>query len=300
MSYYQTYNYYRPSLFGGFRFFPPVIKSLLIANAGIFIFVYIMNFFSIGGVPVSYIIRSIFALFPLFTSISGMPAFHIWQLVTYMFLHAGFMHLFINMFALWMFGMELENNWGSKRFLIYYFTCGIIAGISNLLLGPIFGQEGATIGASGAVYGILLAYGIIFPNRQIYIYFLFPIRAKYFVMLFIGLEIFAGVTGTQDGIAHFAHLGGAAGGYLLLVLEKYKPQIYRYIKDFLKIYQKPDRFSQPKKEDVSEAKYLDIDNIGPEDLQKKLDEILDKIGKVGYQNLTEDEKKILSEASKKL
>ncbi|RCK77721.1 MAG: GlpG protein (membrane protein of glp regulon) [Ignavibacteriae bacterium] len=259
-----------------------------------------MDYFSVRGVQVSYYIKSIFALYPIFSSISGIPAFHIWQLLTYMFLHAGFMHLFLNMFALWMFGMELENNWGSKRFLFYYIACGIIAGISNLIFGPIFGQDGATIGASGAVYGILLAYGVIFPNRQIYLYFLFPIRAKYFVMLFIGLEIFAGVTGTQDGIAHFAHLGGAAGGYLLLVLEKYKYKIYHYAKDFLKIYQKPDRFTQRKADEISEAKYFDLNNIEPEELQKKLDEILDKIGKVGYQNLTEEEKKILYEASKKL
>lgn len=196
--------------------------------------------------------------------------------------------------------MELENNWGSRRFLFYYLMCGVFAGISNLFLGPIFGQDGATIGASGAVYGILLAYALIFPNRQIYIYFLFPIKAKYFVGIFIALEVFAGVTGTQDGIAHFAHLGGAAGGYLLLFLERYKSKVSLGIKEFLKIYHKPDRYSQKKKEDISEAKYYDLDDMNPEDIQKRLDEILDKIGKVGYQNLTEEEKRILYEASKKL
>lgn len=259
-----------------------------------------MGYFTIGGVPVSHLVKSVFALYPIFSSIPGLQSFYIWQLFSYMFLHAGFFHLFFNMFALWMFGMELENNWGSRRFLFYYLMCGVIAGISNLFLGPVFGQDGPTIGASGAVYGILLAYGLIFPNRQIYLYFLFPVRAKYFVMFFILLELFAGVTGTQDGIAHFAHLGGAAGGYLLLFLERYKHKISLYLKDLLKIYQKPDRFTPQKRDNISEAKYLDLEGMDAEEIQKKLDEILDKIGKVGYQNLTEEEKKILSEASKKL
>lgn len=273
---------------------------LLFINGGVYLFLYVMNFFTLEGVPVSYFIKTIFALNPVFTSNQGLPAFYIWQLFSYMFLHAGFIHLFFNMFALWMFGMELENNWGSKRFLFYYLTCGIIAGISNLFLGPVFGQDGPTVGASGAVYGILLAYALIFPNRQIYLYFLFPIQAKYFIMFFIALELFAGITGTQDGIAHFAHLGGAAGGYLLLTFEKYKSKIYMILKDILKIYKKPDRFTQKRDEDVSEAKYIDLDEMDTEAIQKKLDEILDKIGKVGYQNLTEGEKRILYEASKKL
>lgn len=273
---------------------------LFFINGGVYLFLYLMSFFTVEGVNVSNLIKSIFALYPFFSSIPGLPSFYIWQLISYMFLHAGFFHLFFNMFALWIFGMELENYWGSRKFLFYYLMCGIFAGISNIFLGPVFGQDAATIGASGAVYGILLAYGLIFPNNQIYLYFLFPVRAKYFVIFFLILELLLGIAGTQDGIAHFAHLGGAAGGYLLLVVERYKYKISLQIKDILKIYQKPDRFTPKKSEDVSDADYLDLDDMDAEDIQKKLDEILDKIGKVGYQNLTEKEKKILYEASKKL
>lgn len=229
-----------------------------------------------------------------------MPHFYVWQLITYLFLHANFLHLFFNMLALWMFGMELENNWGSARFLIYYFVCGIAAGVSNLFLGPLFGQGGPTVGASGSVYGILLAYGMIFPNRQIYLYFLLPVRAKYFVMAFIAIELFAGITGTQDGVAHFAHLGGAGAGFILLIYNKYRRQLIMHINDILKIYRKPHRFTPRKSDTIKDASFFDIDSTDQTELQKRIDEILDKISKEGYQSLTNEEKDILREASKKL
>src|SRR6202008_2569552 len=139
--------------------------------------------------------------------------FYPWQLFTYMFMHGGLMHLLFNMFALWMFGMELENTWGSRKFMLYYLICGVGAGLSNLFIGPLFGPAGPTVGASGAIYGVLIAFGMMFPDRPIFVYFLLPIRARYFVLIYITLEVYAGITGTADGIAHFAHLGGAAVGF---------------------------------------------------------------------------------------
>ena len=137
-----------------------------------------------------------------------------WQVITYMFLHGGFLHIFFNLFVLWMFGSQIEGLWGTKRFVIYYFLTGIGAGLLQLLLT----QTGAPIvGASGAVFGILLAFGMMFPNREIMLIFLpIPIKAKYFVVMIGAFELFAGISGLQTGIAHFAHLGGLLIGYILI------------------------------------------------------------------------------------
>ncbi|MBI4534824.1 MAG: rhomboid family intramembrane serine protease, partial [Ignavibacteriae bacterium] len=162
MAYYRTGGpgaYYRPSFFGGFRFFPPVIKSLLISNAAIWLLVgFFLAPFTVGGVQIGGdrgLFTYYFALWPLGTN------FWPWQLVTYMFMHGGLGHLFFNMLALWMFGMELENTWGSKRFLIYYLVCGLGAGISNLFVAPLVGPGAPTVGASGAVFGVLIAFGML-------------------------------------------------------------------------------------------------------------------------------------------
>lgn len=299
-----TSNYHRPSLFGGFRFFPPVIKGLLISNTAIYLLISFFEMFRYGDFQLLNAITSLFALYPLHTDYPGMPTFEIWQLFTYMFMHAGFMHLLFNMFALWMFGMELENTWGSKKFFLYYLFCGLGAGLSNLIIGPLFNQGGPTVGASGAVYGILLAFGMLFPNRPIFLYFFIPIRAKYFVMIFMAIELYAGITGTRDGIAHFAHLGGAAFGFLLLMIDSGKVPAIKWWNTIRSIYGKPSRYptaNRGEKEQVSNAKFFDIQSrkeIDPD--QKIIDEILDKISRDGYQNLTEEEKKILFEVSKKL
>ena len=136
----------------------------------------------------------------------------VWQIVTYMFLHGGFMHILFNMLALWMVGSQLEGEWGTREFAKYYFFTGIGAGITTALIFP--NQFFPTVGASGAIYGLLLAYGVSYPNRPILLYFLFPIPAKFFVIIFGVIELFMGFTGTRSGIAHFAHLGGILFGLL--------------------------------------------------------------------------------------
>ena len=131
--------------------------------------------------------------------------------LTYIFLHGGFSHILFNLFSLWMFGGDLENHWGSRKFLFYFLFCGIGAGICTVVITPY--QFVPVIGASGAIYGILLAFGWLFPNRLIYIYFLFPIPAKYFVIIFGLLEFFFfSGGGTRGGIAHLTHLGGLVFG----------------------------------------------------------------------------------------
>jgi len=152
------------------------------------------------------------------------PAFAIgklwlWQFVTYMFLHGGFFHLFFNMLVLWMFGGEIENYWGSSEFLKYYFITGIGAGITSCVFT--FPSTVPTIGASGAIFGLLLAYGMAYPDRYIYLYFLVPIKAKYLVLILGGIELLAIATPGTDGIARFAHLGGLLFGYVYLKKQRF-------------------------------------------------------------------------------
>jgi membrane associated rhomboid family serine protease len=302
MSFYRysnrSSNYQRPSLFGGFRFFPPVIRYLLVANIGMFLVTGFFGLFRLGGVPLA---ESLYEFLPLRPIGDG---FRVWQLVTYMFMHGGLMHLLFNMFALWMFGMELENVWGSKKFLLYYMVCGLGAGLSNLVVAPLFGQAGPTVGASGAIYGILIAFGMMFPDRPIFVYFLLPIRARYFVLLYIALELYSGVTGTTDGIAHFAHLGGAAvGAAYLLVEQRRNPFRGMFSRARARVipHQHANSYSATYADhEVSDAKFYDVRDHREAVTQAQIDEILDKISQSGYQSLTEEEKKLLFEASKKL
>jgi membrane associated rhomboid family serine protease len=293
--------FYRPNLFGGLTFFPPVIKALLISNIAIWLVLDVLLVpFTVGGVPIFAVFSEYLALWPIGTN------FWPWQLLTYMFMHGGFWHLFFNMLALWMFGMELENTWGSRKFLLYYLVCGVGAGLTNLLVAPLIGQSAPTVGASGAVFGVLIAFGMLFPDRPIYLYFLLPVKAKYFIAIYIGLELFYGVTGTSDGVAHFAHLGGAAVGFLYLLSDMNLIPVRSWWTAIrgqrAGLWQGP---SVTSKTEVREAKFYDIQTgrpmpDNPEVNQEVIDAILDKISKGGYQSLTDKEKKILFEASKKI
>lgn len=301
-------NYYKPSMFGGFEFFPPVIKWLMITNAAIFVALGLGGqLFTLGGYPLRYFFNYYLGLMPL------NHGFYPWQLITYQFMHADFWHLLFNMFfGLWMFGMEVEHTWGSRKFLIYYLMCGVFAGVTQLLLAPIFeptsivdqfGGAIPTIGASGAVYGVLLAFGMLFPDRYIFIYFLLPIKAKYFVAGLIMLGVFS--VGGAGNVANLAHLGGALAGYVFLLYDARRiPFQHTFDRVQWWVNSKTSRGESIEHEDVTEAKVFDIKegtkNPEQQNAQMQIDTILDKISRGGYQSLTEEEKKILFEASKKL
>ena len=154
----------------------------------------------------------------------GSGVFAPWQLVTYGFLHGNFNHLFFNMFAVWMFGMPLERAWASQRFTSYFAICVIGAGIMQLLVQQLEGGIYPTIGASGGVFGLLLAYGVMWPENRIFLIFLpVPIKAKWFVLIYGAVELLFGVTGSMPGIAHFAHLGGMIFGAGLLYKWGWRP-----------------------------------------------------------------------------
>ncbi len=197
--------------------FPPVIGFLLAANGLVFL---------LQGVVGPQALIGAFGLWPLApeTSLAHMvaqpPTFQIWQLVTYAFLHGGLFHLLVNLLAMWILGVHLEHAWGSRTFATYFLVCIVGAGLVQLLVATQAAAEGQiypTIGASGGVFGILLAFGMMFPNHRLVLLFPpIPIRAKYFVIGYGAFELFAGITGTTAGVAHFAHLGGMAFGFLLI------------------------------------------------------------------------------------
>lgn len=259
--------------FGPMGGIPPGIKNIIFLNAIIFIM-------QVLNQSLEQVIFRNFALIPS----EIIYHFKIWQLVTYMFLHGGFWHIFFNMFILWMFGSELEREWGTKEFLKYYFITGVGAGIFNLLL-----SSAATIGASGAVYGVMLAYALRYPDRLVYIYFLFPVKVKYLMTFLVLVSFFSTFGSSGDGIAHAAHLGGIIVGFAYL---KYWVILY-------KIKRKIPNISFGKKQKTN-MKYTKGSDNKTEYYRRVIDELLDKINRVGYLNLTDEEKKILEEGSKYL
>jgi len=175
-------------------------------------------------------IEAPFALWPLGAAHAsgGHVSFQIWQLVTYAFLHGSLLHIGLNMFALYMFGASMERVFGPRRYLTYYFVCVLSAAIAQLLTSAMTGALYPTVGASGGVFGLLLAYAIYFPNNRIMLIFPpIPMPARIFVIVYAGIELLQGVTGTQEGVAHFAHLGGLVGGYLMLKFGRSAPARWR-------------------------------------------------------------------------
>ena len=320
----------------GISLLPPVLKTLIIINVAVFLLQYIfLDFFTIGGANLGNIFFKYFALWPVsdgsnFALWGSDTYFYVWQLISYQFMHGGLWHILLNMFILWMFGSELENLWGSAKFLGYYLIAGIGAGLAQLFIAPIFASAGPTVGASGSVYGLLLAFGLTFPDRPVFMFpFFIPIPAKFLILIFLGMELLLGFSG-GDGVAHLAHLGGAATGFLLLKFGD-KLGIYELIEKIFKKSQsrsgdnkwRKTNYSEPeerydsgarvykvnwqKKEESSRSyqneqntNYSKMNIDGEEITQAKIDEILDKISETGYQNLNEHEKKILFELSKKL
>ena len=260
--------------------------------------------------------------------------FHIYQFITYMFLHGGFTHILFNMFALWMFGSVIERVWGPKKFLFYYIVCGVGAGfIQELVQYGTYSYEGmaayqyvsvsgvqmttdayinmwTTIGASGAVYGILLAFGMIFPNERLFIIpFPFPIKAKWLIMGYIAIELFSAMSGPGDGIAHMAHLGGMLFGFLLIrYWQKHPDSSQRYGRSRGQAFfdQMMNRYAEHQKqkthmraEQTNSRRETDEEyNARQRKNQEEVDAILDKIRKSGYDSLTKEEKKKLFDQSR--
>jgi membrane associated rhomboid family serine protease len=200
---YSTRSYARPYLSGQF---PRGLRMLLIVNVAVFLLQWATQ-----GTRLDEVF-SLLALQP----IAVVRLFFVWQLATYMFLHGGLWHILFNMLTLWMFGRELESTWGTRRFLQFYFFCGIGAGFIVVIANYLFGDPRvSTIGASGAIYGVLLASAVLWPDRIIYFNFLFPIKMKWLVAIY-GAIAFLGSFNPHSGVSDVAHLSGMLFGYLFL------------------------------------------------------------------------------------
>ena len=303
------------------RSIPTITKNLLIINVLAFAAYYVLK---MQGIDLNDILGLHFFL---------ASDFKIYQLLTYMFMHGGLEHLFFNMFALWMFGSVIERVWGPKKFLFYYIVCGIGAGVAQEVVQYatyMYEDMGAyqyvnvngvqvttdayinlwtTIGASGAVYGILLAFGMIFPNERLFIIpFPFPIKAKWLIVGYIAIELFSAMSGPGDGVAHMAHLGGMLFGFLLIRYWQKHPdssqrfgrskgqEFFDQLKQKYEARQgtrmKAEHTADPRRE--SDEEY----NARKRQNQEEVDAILDKIRKSGYDSLTKEEKKKLFDQSR--
>ena len=301
---------------------PTMTKNLLVVNVLAFIATFVLER---SGIDLTRMLGLHFFL---------ASEFHIYQFVTYMFLHGGFTHILFNMFALWMFGSVIERVWGPKKFLFYYICCGIGAGFTQELVQYItYSMENiaayqyvnaggvqmttdayinlwTTIGASGAVYGILLAFGMLFPNERLFIIpFPFPIKAKWLIVGYIAIELFSAMSGPGDGVAHMAHLGGMLFGFLLIRYWQKHPDSsssfgrsrgQEFFDNLKRKYDEHQNHQQMKAEHTdprweSDAEY----NARQRKNQEEIDAILDKIRKSGYDSLTKEEKKKLFDQSRK-
>ena len=309
-----------------FRQIPPITKNLLIINVLAYLAAVVMK-----GSGIDF--NEIFGLH-LFMA----DNFHLYQLVTYMFMHGGVTHLFFNMFALWMFGCVIEQTWGSKRFLWYILACGVGAGLFQEAAQFVqYAVEGlaaynmvnvggmiiptseylnmwVTVGFSGAVYGILLGFGMTYPEERIFIFPLpVPIKGKWFVMLYAAIELFSALSTSSDGVAHIAHLGGMAVGYIIIrhwrqqyerrqrassfngweTWDGYEIRTRESLKDKISAWWK--RNMQGGKRHYNQESHYDKaeKNRKEQEEQEEMDRILEKIKRSGYDSLTDEERRKL-------
>ena len=264
----RNYAFYGPEAFSG------AVRPLVIIN--IFVFVLINVFPSVDW-------YGLFGLVPEFIFKKLM----LWQLVTYLFVHAGIWHLALNMLMLWMFGSVIENVWGPKRFLFYYFLTGIGAGLFSVLFS--FSSPVPVVGASGAIFGLLVAFGLMFPENIILLFFIFPMKMKYAVIVLGLINLMGALSNAGSGIAYLAHVGGGLIGYLYLKNESLRFKFARFrmpeLRRSMRTGTKPFR----PQEHTSERP-----------LDEEIDRILDKISSHGMESLTREEREMLKKKSRAL
>ncbi len=298
---------------------PTMTKNLLIVNFLAFVATWVLE---LRGIDLTSLLGLHFFM---------AQDFRVYQFITYMFLHGGFTHIFFNMFALWMFGAVIERVWGPKKFLFYYISCGIGAGMTQelaqyvnylslglsefdqvnvggtLMLTSDYLNLWTTIGASGAVYAILLAFGMIFPNERLFIIpFPFPIKAKWLVVGYIAIELFSALSGPGDGVAHTAHLGGMLFGFIMIRYWKKHPENgsgfgrnrgKEFFDDMKRRFDERQRSSNRRRWVDEPEESQEPPKKPKRQNQEEIDAILDKIRKSGYDSLTKEEKKKLFDQS---
>lgn len=248
------------------------VKALIIANTVLFVLVHIFsgfNWFEIFGLVPRLVFNKLM----------------IWQFASYMFVHAGLWHLVVNMLMLWFFGPAIENAWGRKTFLTYYFFCGIGAGLCSFLTSV--NSFVPVIGASGAIFGILVAYALMFPETVILMFFIFPMKIRHAVLFLAGINLLGALSTPNAGIAYFAHLGGGLFGYLYLKNEWIRRSLAHWRFSPSSVAHKAKENKRKKRE------------LSEKELNRQVDQILDKISEQGIESLTRKEKQILEHKSAK-
>lgn len=250
---------------------PNGVKLLLMINIAVFILM------ELSGQK--NILFQMFGLVPL----SVVQEYKLWQTFTYLFIHGGFIHILFNMFVLWMFGKDLEIDWGRNEFLIFYFICGICSGFITVFAN--INSTVVIVGASGAIYGVLVAYGFTYPNRMVYLYGVFPLKVKYVVLGFGVIAFFASLSASQSKVSHITHLSGMIIGIIYILFNfRWKNIRLWYIKMRLQSIQSEQ--TNQKDEETH--------------IKMKLDKILDKLNDHGWESLTSQEEEFLTRASRRL
>lgn len=261
----------------------PMVKKLLIINVAVFFLQLLMpNMGLISSERTLHPFGAFFALIPQYVVESG----YVWQLITYQFLHGGLIHILFNMFMLWMFGVELESVWNETAFLRFYLTCGVVAGLSAVVFN--YGIV-PTVGASGAIFGILGAFALYWPDRELFIWGIIPIKAKYAVLIAGGLELMLGVSRLNTGIGHMAHLGGLVMGLSYVMLSDPQKPLMKPLWDWWgkrKAHKKQRQWEQRKEEQ--------------REMIEEVNRILDKLNRMTWEELTEEEQKKIQRYSDEL
>jgi membrane associated rhomboid family serine protease len=263
-----------------FGMMSPTIKGLIIVNVVVFVLSML-----VGGQFIS-----LFGLIPA----KVVHERWIWQPFTYLFLHANLFHILFNLFALWMFGMPVESQWGPKQFLKYYLICGVGAGIVNVIIDP--SGLSPIIGASGAIYGLLVAFALLYPEAVVYLYFFFPIKAKHMAILFGLVEFIAGTSSSSPTVARFAHLAGMVIGFVYI---KWWWAIKVKTVGAIKSWVKPAREAALEDEPRRRVERPVVSGKAVSDEMAEVDRILDKILEKGEESLTDREREILRRQAKR-
>ena len=271
MRYQYTSSGFKNSISNNSYFIPDGVKFLLIVNFLLYVMI------ELSGMKNIFFIS--FGLVPQMV----LGEYKIWQLFTYQFIHGSFLHIFFNMLILWMFGKDLEQQWGKKEFLFFYFTCGIGSGIITILFG--FNSFVPVVGASGAIYGVLVAFGFTYPNRLVYLYGLLPIKVKYMILGLGLVSLFASIYANNSNVSHITHLSGMVIGLLLIYYNiKFRKIKFWYFKQ--KIYS-----TKTHSDNIKNRKKL---------MREEVDKILDKLKEEGWDNLSNEEINYLNKATKEM
>lgn len=279
----MPYDSFGSAMKRGFIRMPVAIRTIILINAVVFVLQ------TLGGQTLNALVVGYLGFDPTFPTVLLQP----WRMITYTFIHAGFLHFLFNMLWLWWMGKAVEQHLGPRSFTVIYFGAGILGALLDSVLAMIFGSA-IVIGASGAVTGILVAFGMLFPRAPIMLFLFPPIEARFFVAGWIVIDIL--FLGSGDGVARLVHLGGALGGYLFIKAHQSGNDLSVVIRYFEYMFGRLKPQKKPKNKNMSIVSDAEI--IEEVD-QKELDKILEKISQKGYDSLTKEEKKKLFELSKK-